>query len=807
MHRLLNARSGKLRSLILVLALLGAACSRSPEERAQRHYDQGAKLLEQNDPVKASIEFRNALQLNAGHLAALRGLAQIEESNRNFRALVPIWRKIVELDRNDVETKLKLARLLLLGNALEEALKLTNEALEVDSQHVRARALKAAVLVRLNDENGAIAEAQKALAIESANPEALMVLAATKMAHGDNKGALEIMQRAPAEDKPNVAVEYFKIQLLQRLGDLKEIEVLLRKLIAAYPEQIEFRRHLIAMYVAEKRLDDAERELRAVAAAAPENVEFGLNVVRFLNSFRSPDDARRELLSRINAGGKVFAYQIALAELDFTRGKTADSIALLEKLIAGEESSDNVLAAQIKLAELHFATKNFDEAERIVGDVLRKDTRNIAGLRIRAAIRLERGQVDPAIADLRQALNDQPRATNIMQALAIAYERNGSIDLADKQYAEAMRASGFDARVGLSYVNFLRRRGNANRAEDILNDLAARWPNNVGVLALLANVKLQKQDWAGAEELANSIRRLGNTQEIADQIFGEVLGAQHKFDESIEVLHAAYERTAVSAPETAQPMLALVRAYMRANKPEQAASFLNEVLSKNPDNAEALVLLGSVQLGNKATDQAVRSFNTAIERQPKNTAGYRALANLRVQQKDYEAAIKVIRAGLKEQPKSIALRMNLAGVLELKRDYEGAIKEYEGLLEEQPGSMIVANNLASLLSDYRSDAASLERANTLAARLQKSPLPQFKDTVGWTRYRRGEYKAATSLLEQAAAELPNAPIVRYHLGMSYLAIGRNERAREELERADKLAANNEDLRDKVRAALKQAGAN
>jgi hypothetical protein len=43
--------------------------------------------------------------------------------------------------------------------------------------------------------------------------------------------------------------------------------------------------------------------------------------------------------------------------------------------------------------------------------------------------------------------------------------------------------------------------------------------------------------------------------------------------------------------------------------------------------------------------------------------------------------------------------------------------------------------------------------------------------------------------------------------MSYLAIGRNERAREELERADKLAANNEDLRDKVRAALKQAGAN
>ena len=115
--------------------------------------------------------------------------------------------------------------------------------------------------------------------------------------------------------------------------------------------------------------------------------------------------------------------------------------------------------------------------------------------------------------------------------------------------------------------------------------------------------------------------------------------------------------------------------------------------------------------------------------------------------------------------------MALAAVFAQSGDYEAAIAEYEYLLKQQPGSVIVANNLASLLADYRTDKASLERAHSLAAILRKSQVPQFKDTLGWVSYRRGDYKSAMSLLEEAAAELPNLPDVRYHLGMNYIADG------------------------------------
>ena len=39
------------------------------------------------------------------------------------------------------------------------------------------------------------------------------------------------------------------------------------------------------------------------------------------------------------------------------------------------------------------------------------------------------------------------------------------------------------------------------------------------------------------------------------------------------------------------------------------------------------------------------------------------------------------------------------------------------MLKQQPGSLVVINNLASLLADHRTDKASLEQAESLAAGL------------------------------------------------------------------------------------------
>jgi tetratricopeptide (TPR) repeat protein len=800
MRRIPRFPRAKLRHAAVAFVAIQLAGCGSPEQRAQGYYEHGKELLAAHDNQRAEVEFRNAVKYNPKLLPAWRSLADVEEQMHNWRVLVPALRNILELEPDDIATRIKLGRLLLVGGAFDDALKLVNDAKDADAQNADLMALKAAILFKLKDNAGAVREAQAALKIDPDNTGAMFVIAGDDFARGDTKAALEILNSNTMAKRSDVGIELFKLQIFEQTQDLPQAEALLKRLVELYPNENNFKKELIRLYLFQHRNDEAEKLQRAIAAATPADTTAQLDLVRLLNTIKGPAVAHQELDALIKAGGDTFPYQIALAQLDFVQGNASDGIALLKTLISDKGTAAHVTTAQTILAQYYLSQKQTDAAAALVADILSNDARNIAGLKLRAAMRLDAGQYDSAIADLRQALNDQPRAADLMVMLAVAYEKSGTVDLAEKEFADAMRVSNFDPTVSLGYVAFLQRRGSVSRAEDVLVDLASRWPKNVQVLSARAQVRLSRKEWAGAQEVADAIQRIGTSRTLADELKGAALAGQNKFDDSIVVLQDAY----TSAPNAVQPMYALVQTYLRAEKPDQAISFLQSVLKASPSNVEAYVLLGSVQLATKLPDQAERNFKIAIEKDPKKPIGYRALADLYVLQKKDADALNVTRAGLKEQPDNFMLGLGLAAILERTGDYDGAISEYDKLLQKDQNSVVVANNLASLLADYRTDKASLDRAQALAAGLNKYPQPQFKDTLGWVSYRQGDYKTAIPLLEEAAKGLPNLPLVHYHLGMSFAAAGQPEKAGEQFKTALGQAPDH-DLEVKIRAALAKNG--
>ena len=116
----------------------------------------------------------------------------------------------------------------------------------------------------------------------------------------------------------------------------------------------------------------------------------------------------------------------------------------------------NAFAARVKLAEAYLSKNDSAAAEPIVSDILRKDSINSDGLRLRASIRTQHGELKGAVDDLREALNNQPRPTPFIAVLlALAYERVGSIGLAEQTLIGAVQASNYSPRVTLLYVGFL----------------------------------------------------------------------------------------------------------------------------------------------------------------------------------------------------------------------------------------------------------------------------------------------------------------------------------------------------------------
>src|SRR6202035_3893392 len=203
-----------------------------------------------------------------------------------------------------------------------------------------------------------------------------------------------------------------------------------RKLIDQNPGETVFRNQIIQLYLAQRRLDDAEKELRTVADASPADSKPGMELIRFLIAAKGAAAARTELGARIKLGGDVFDYQIALAELDYTQGDMAEAARQLKSLAATASTPDRKLAAKSKLAEMYVSKSNFADAEPLIAEILQQDRRNTTGLRLRAAIRIEQGQIDNAIADLREALNDQPKSAQLLLLMATAYERGGKNELA-----------------------------------------------------------------------------------------------------------------------------------------------------------------------------------------------------------------------------------------------------------------------------------------------------------------------------------------------------------------------------------------
>ena len=784
------------RFIILCLIVLSVAACSSSEERAARYYESGKTLLAAHDNQRAAIEFKNAIRLKKDMLPAWRGLAEADELDHRWSELASALRNIIDLDPKDVDAKLKLANLLLYSGAADQAFELVKALNEPTNASLLA--LKAALFYKLKDPANAVQAAQAALNIDPGNVNSTMVLAALRLDNGDAQGALRLLSSNSMASVTDLGVQLFKIKIFQQLGDLRQIEAVLQKLIDLYPQELAFRRQLAKFYIDQKRPDDAEVQLRAIVTADPQNSAAVLDLVRFLYANKGALAARSELVTRINAGGNVFPYQMALADFDFNQGNITDSFRLLATIAKSAPTTDQAIAAKIRLAELNLAQKNVDAADALVKDILQKDARNTNGLRLRALIHMEHGQLEQAISDLREAIADQPRSTELMQLLATVYERNGSIELAEKQFADALRTSNYDPSVGLSYIAFLRRHGSVQRSAEVLGDLARRRPDNVSVLSALAEVKLQLKDWAGAQDVGESLRRIGGNNSIADQIIGAALGGQNKFEASI----AAFQNAVADAPTAVQPMALLVQEFVRNKQTDRALTFLQAVLKENPNNADALVLLGSVQLVNNAPTQALQSFTTAVQRQPKEAAGYRALIDLYLSQNSKEAALKIAQAGLKQLPDSIALHMSFAGILELQGNYDGAINEYQYVLGQEPGSMVAANNLASLLSDHRTDKASLDRAQSLAGVLRKSQVPQFKDTLGWISYRQGDFNVAVSQLEDAATALPDLALIHYHLAMAYVAVGQNAKAANEFKIA-LTKSPTEDVAEEIRNGLKK----
>lgn len=785
----LRLTTGTKRAAVALLLTAFVAGCEPADERAQSHLENGLKLAEEGDNARALLEFREATRLNGDLAPAYVAIAKIRESEGNMQSAVGHYTKAVEVDETNVPARVHLGRIMLAAGQLDEALRYAMAAAQLAPDDVEALTLRASVGVKVENFDLARDSAGQALAIDPNAANAHMVLAALDHRGGDVAAAETRIDGALESNPTHLALNLFKIRLLEQSGRNDEIPAVLQRLSDAYPDRPQFRAALIRWHLAAGDKDAAERVVRSHAAARPDDDQAALAVAQFVLQQRGAAEARAELekqLASRGADANTFPFEMALVRMDLAERSTDAATARLEKMIAEYGDAANGDAARVRLAAIESGRDNDAKARELVEAVLSHDARNAQALAIRAQLKLNEDRFDAAIQDVRLALAEAPDNWRYLMLEAKAHEMNGSQSLVGERLAAAAQASGYLATPVLAYARHLKATGKNDFAEGLVENALGKRPNDPALLRALAQIKLDLKDWVGAEDVARQLRDLEGGDRLADFIDAQSLAGQANREESIKLLEGLYEKGETSRTS----MAALVSSYLRSNQQERARAFLADVLKNQPDNLTALKLKGDLHMALNEPDEAEAAYRALIEKAPKQGPAYDALARFLVREKRYDEARAVAEDGVKNTGQS-ALKLTIALLLEQDGDYEGAVRVYKELYEDWPQSYVVANNLASLLIDRFPTPENIELAFRVAKRLRASEVPQYQDTYGWVLYLRGEPEQALRFLQPAAEKMPGVMLAQFHLGMAYAKAGVNDRALEALGRAIELAGEND----------------
>ena len=771
------------RSLLLCALLpLAAACS-SQADRLQSGLVKGEAFVRTADWDKASVEVRNVLQIDPKNATGWYLGGQIAEGRRDVQRAYGSYLKAVELKPDFLDAKVGLARIYLLAGESDKARKTIDEILVVDARHGGARTLKAALLARSNDVEGAIREASALLAEAKTPPiDTSMLLAGLYSSQGNGKAALEVVEAALQANPKNVSLLQVGAQIAAAGTDeasAKKAADLFRQATAETPKNNELWGAWAAFHMRRAEPDAAEAVLRAAVKAQPDDSARGLALLEFLAQFRGREVAEKAFLAAVSERPKDMPLRFGLASFYRATERPADARRVLEEVAARGKDTPDGVRARDQLAAESLGRGQIGDAKARVADVLKSNPRDGAALVLRARMLLADGDARAATLDLRAAARDDPGSVEIAGLLAQAHRRAGEPLLAREVLSDAVKFKPSSIELRLLLAADMADAKDWKAAESQLDAALKIAPLDVRVHDMKAQLALARNDTAGAAAVYAALKASAPADPAGSLRLGRLYADQKRYELALK----EYDNAALLASAAPEPKLYAIGVLIAQKRYDEAGHRIEAWQQREPKNVLPLQLRGDLALARGDLPRAADAYAQLVASAPAAAAGYQSLARVRFAQNQPDAGYAALAQGEKALPGDTSLAAAKAES-QLRSGRSGeAIATYEAILKRQPDDDAAANNLAYLLSGEKADKASLERALALATRFQDSNNPTYLDTLGWTRYRLGQYDLAVPVLERAVERANNAPLLQLHLGLALHKKGDVARAQEFLKKA------------------------
>ena len=764
-----------------LVALCGAVVTGcgGAHTRYQSHMARGQSYYSAGNYEKASVEFRNAMQIEPKNLGARLWSAQAAERTGHPREAFGLYQSVVDAAPDNIEARANLARLLIFGGAPDRGLTTIAPALARQPNNGELLTLRAMAKFRLKDSAGALVDVERALSLSPLNEQALALRAGMYQQTGERPKAVTLIADAVQKLPNSTDLRNILAQLYADSGDMGKAEEQLRALVQLQPAALGPRNTLARFYVQLHRPDDARHVLEDAVAALPQNESAKLVLVDFVSASQGAAEGERLLRKYVAAAPDDDGLALALGALLAREGSLKDAIATYQGIIARNDIGQDSITARERLAAIALAQSRPGDAAKLVAEILKQSPRDDGALAMRGQMSLDRKDYKAAITDFRAVVREQPQLAQVQRLLATAYVADGEPDLALQSLRTAVEAVPGDPTLRINLAELLMHGGHIDQALTVLEDAAKAAPRDPRVLEALTRAHLGKPDLAAARADAEQLTQLAPTSAVGPFLAGVAAQGQMQLDEA----QKDFQRAVDLQPKAFDALDALVQLQMARGQSAQALALVKDHIDHDPKNPLLLNLLGGLYAQQKNYPQAIAVLTATTTAAPNWPVAYRNLALAKYAAGDAAGGLAAYQAAMKIAPADPQYVSELAEHYVAQGKAEDAIDLYEQWHEHNPQVQVVAANLARLLVNYHTDAASLDRARDLTAAFATSDDGRLLDANGWVHFKRGDYADALAVLQRAAQKLQHVPEVQYHLGMAEMHAGESDQARNDLQAA------------------------
>lgn len=782
--------------MISLLLFTVSACSGSKEEAANKYLNNGIELFEAEKLSKASVELRNALQIDPKLASAYYYLALISEKEQNWKALFKNLTKVEQLDKTHLDARVKLGYLMLLAKQFDSAIERADGILALDNGNADAFIIKASAFLGKELYDVALEYIDKALAAKGDYIEIASVQASTLHKQGHSQQALDVLTKVIDQEQKNLHLLLLRSEINEDLNDLPAIETDYRRMIKSYPNERAFYLKLVGLLRDSGRMTEAQADLEAYLRRYPDDTEVRMVMVQLVSS---NDQARGGKLLDSYIKAKPEDTQLRFFRIDrlLSKGDHSQAMIELNYIAEGDFDDQQTFRAIAMQAGLKLSTGEGSGALQLVNTVLEKDNHFEQALLVRARYYLAREDIDAAVNDLRVVLRNNPESESALVMLANAYVNSGSSQLADDTFRKVLDINPGNIQAAVPVIKSLLEKEDSDRSERVIENALAHSPDNATLLSILAQIKLSKQDIKGAEQVISKIDASGHNPAFGHYLSGRALQSQGEYLQAAE----AYKQALAINPGLNRALESLASSYSRLNKQTELLDYLQQFSAKNVDNVTVYSVMAAVYRHRQDYPSAIASLQSGLQRDPNWVQGYSALAGNHMSMDNLDLAIKAYQAGLLAVADSSLLKVLLASAFERMQAFDKAMLLYEEVLATNPDHHAVINNLASLLTDQFASPGNIKRAVALTERFADSEHPYFVDTYAWALVKSGLPEAAEPLFAKAIEIAPSVAIFHYHRGIGLRQQGLNEKARQALTLAQQTVSNDNNLKDLIAQEL------